>query len=333
MPRRNRKSPQKASKRRSPPNPANVVVSRPRVPRPVTGAVPRVYGSEQVCSLTDPFCKHALSAKYMDMSSTRSLPYSSHLRTTITTGVQGTGALLFTPNYFYQPYQVGAFAGATVYNFGTAMTAGPSLVASAYRITSMGVIVRSVVAPLSASGMVRVRGYANKTATNLGTIDTGNYNCDFYEDIPIYNCKELAIVAKRLDPTCENWRTPSETTPSTAVTAWISPGWGAFCVSVDGAVVSTTVLDVEIILHWEIQLDDTDVTAQLATQAIPYNPVVKQATDMVSSTSKNIFQGGIRMVGTYIQQKALSALGTLLFKNPVAGAAFGKAANLAITVD
>lgn len=252
----------------------------------------------------------------MDLSSIRSLAYPYHIRTTLATDATGTGALLFLPNYTYLPQNVGAFAGAGIYNFPAAMTAGPSLTASAYRITGMGIIIRSTVAPLSASGMVRVRGYNTKFGTSLTTVDVNTYNCDFYEDQPVFACKETAILAKRTDNSSEFWRAPSETTSGTGINTWISPGWGAIVVAVDGCSATTTILDVEIIVHFEIQLADSDTTAQLATAPPPYVPVVKQATDMVSSTAQNVFTAGLRSVGAYIERKASSALKSLLYNNP-----------------
>lgn len=295
-------------------------VAKQGVPRSLTNGparrVSRAREIAQVCAITDPFCMHANGSKYMDNSATRSIPYSTHTRYSIPSNVSGNASVIIVPNYFYDPIVFGTInAGSSTWDYGTLTNGGANPASTAYRVTSFGVIVRNLAAPLNASGMIRIRGFSAKTGTALGTINTDSYNCDFYYDLPLQNCSGLAVVGRRLDPTAMNWQSATVTTPSATFTQWQSPGFGCFTVSLEGgpAVLNSVNFDVEIIMNFEMQLADDNNLSQLATAPLKVESAIATAQQVVSSTAINVFERGVKEAGSYLEKKAVEALSSLVF--------------------
>jgi len=176
----------------------------------------------------------------------------------------------------------------------------------------MGIIVRSLVAPLSASGMVRIRTFANETTSLLAAVDLTTYNCDDYLDIPLNNCHETAVVVRRLDETSKYWKTVAEFDVNNNITNTSNTGFGQVMVSIDGGPLSLPVLDIEYVLHWEVRVTDSDNLAQIQTPPPPFNPTVNNATAVMQSTAVSIFDKGVSQVSKYVEKKAAQALASLL---------------------
>lgn len=287
-----------------------------------------VVAIEQVCSVNDPFCSAAIGAKYLDQSSVRSLAISSHGRVTVITNANGEACTAFCPSYYYVPFTNATTMTGGVATFTTAFSTATLPNATAVRLVSWGVTARNIVAPLSASGMVRIRGFTPHDFSTLAPgVDMMTYNCDAYDDIPTQYAKEIAIVGRRTDPTCKNWRAVGSINPSALPVTWVAPGFGCTLIAVTGAPVNTPVLDLEYIFNWEIMLEDSNTLSQMSTKAPVYNQAIETASNVVSSSSQNIFKAGVSAVGKYIERKAILALGTYL------GGPAGAVAARAITVD
>lgn len=266
---------------------------------------------EILCGLSDPFCSAAVNAKYMDNSSTKSLPYTTHIRNSFTTNASGNVGILICPSWNYYPFSLPSATAGTVYTFGAPRAVlVPPAGAARVRLVSYGIVCRSVVAPLSASGMVRVRGFAVQDGFYVSVCDGTTYNCDFYEDFPLRDVANAAVIGRRTDPTCKNFRTPPQIDAGNLVTNWIAPGFGPILISVDGAPASTSVLDIEIVLHWEITLDDSSDLQQLSTKSPAYDLVLDTAQSTMSSVAQNVFKQGVQAAGKYIESLAVRALGS-----------------------
>jgi len=268
---------------------------------------------EHICSITDPFCAGAVGSKYMDFGSVKSLAYPVHGRFSLTTNATGQASVLLFPSYTYFPWIYATTMAASVATFTGAMTAGGNLAnVDTVRVVSMGVKIRSIVAPLSASGIVRIRGFAPKNTGNFSSIGITTFNCDYYEDVPINFCKEVDVILRRTDPTAKNWRTLAEMSSTANGDGQILPGFGALMISVDGGPVSLASLDIEYFVNWEVVIDDSNALAQVQTSSPSFNPTVSTAIDIVSSTARNIFTNGANQVAGYIEKEAKSALSSLL---------------------
>lgn len=267
-----------------------------------------------VCSITDPFCEHAIASKYSDLANTKSLPFAYHGRLVLTCDAGGYAAAAMLPVYNYLPWcYATSFTGSTAtFSLTNPLIANTLPVAGACRMVSMGVKLRSIVAPLNASGMVRIRGFASQDTSGLNSVDINTYNCDFYEDIPLNACKETCVILKRLDPTAKNFVDPADITPTNNPNTVNVPGFGFVLIAVGGGPPGFTVLDIEVFCHWEVTLSDNNQLSQLMTSPPPYNPHLSNAVDAVSSTSKNVFLAGAEMVGKYIEKHAIEYLAEAL---------------------
>jgi hypothetical protein len=266
---------------------------------------------EQVCGLNDPFCPAANGAKQPDNSGIRSLSYPIHQRYSITTDANGDGGILFVPQYFYNPALVGTFTGTSGV-FGPFVAGTRLSGVTAYRIVSWGVKVKRVCAPLTSSGTVYIRGYADKDGANMVTTDTAAYNSDFSSDAALQDCREIAVIGRRTDETSMLFRPIYDSTPTTNLVDWESPGWGPISISVNGGPVSVAVLNVEFFMNMELTFSDAETLGLLMTPSPPYNDILVDAAKKVSSEAKSVFLEGAREAGAYVVNKAAKALATAL---------------------
>lgn len=280
--------------------------------RSKTGTHQRKTLVSQVCSVMDPFCVHAKNAKYPDLTSALTLPYQQHERFTLSTSATGQISTLFYPSYGYNPYFPQNSFAAGVATYGPKLAGINYASVSSVRLVSFGIIIRSVVAPLSASGVVRVRMFTAPDPSTLATLNVSTYNCDDYMDIPLNVCKETCVVLKRVDETAKFWKTPGEYDAGFTAPTQTKNGFGQVLINIDGGPASLAVLDIEYILHWEVKMLDSDVLAQIATPSPQFHPAVQSATDKVQSTAKSIFTNGVGQLATYVETHAAAALAELI---------------------
>lgn len=254
--------------------------------------VPSNEDVKKVCSLVDPFCSHAIGAKYMTFTMARSLSVPSHSRVSITTTGLGSASALILPNYYYYPYVVGSFPVDSL-NARFDTFDGTSSLPSALstRLVTCGFKVRYIGAPLYASGVVRIRVFNARDGQGFLHIATGTYNCDQYADIPCsaFQGRDVSVTLHRTTPDAEFWRTNSQVTPSNAAIGWVSPGFQCAMVSIEGGPADGPCLELEFFLNYEIQLFDSDSMAQLAQPGPPNLPHITQAANHYTSTAKSIF--------------------------------------------
>jgi len=265
--------------------------------------------TRQVCSLVDPFCQAALGAKFPDISSVRSMPYQHRTSFSVTTDAGGNfgGFILPGWNSVWCPGNNPLLFPQT---FGVMVSAGaPNLTPNSYRIISMGFIARNTATPLSSSGLVRIRGFSTLNGGALGTVDVGTYSCDFSNDTPLQDTHETAVFLRRTHATAADFTRPTVTSVAGAnISTWVSPGWGPVCVAVIGGPVSSTCLNLELIINYELIFDDNDSLQLACTPAAPDNGVVSAAASHVQSTVVSVITSGLAAAATIIERKAKSAL-------------------------
>nr|WRQ64818.1 hypothetical protein [Sobelivirales sp.] len=262
-----------------------------------------------VCALVDPFCTDAIGVKYPDASAAKSFPYSMHYQVTLVTDVAGNASFLYAPGFSFGFAFATAVTGTGTATFPAVLQANnvSGLVASSYRIVSSGIRIRNLVAPLNASGVVQIRGYASPNGTPFNIVNTGLYNADFYADIPLQSINQNGhtdVILRKIDEMeARMFVSPTDTNPTSAVADWVSPGFGCVVVTLlggPGAVLSA--LNFELFQHMEIVLDDSQALAIAMTPAPAPNPTLTNISSSVSRVMGNIFN----QVGKDVETAATS---------------------------
>lgn len=305
--------------------------SKMSIPRQPKAKLP--FTVESVCALVDPFCKAAQGVKYPDNSSNRSLPMQLHYRTTLLSDVNGIGGTLFLPGLTYTNYTASSGSGTTL-QFVSTGNNGLTQTPENYRIVNFGIILRNIIAPLNSSGMVRIRGFGATTGTNLADINTGQYNCNFYQDVSLQECTNIVIVGQRIDATkSESFVRPADTNPANLASAWVSQGWGGFVVAVSGVPINSTILDIECIVNYECVFPDSDTLQLAATKPRPPNPLLAQAASKVAEKVGNTVTDGVRAFAKQVAISGVAAISEMLLPGSGAPVGLGMRSALAITVD
>lgn len=293
-----------------------------RAPRR-TGVPPSLIS--KICGLTDPFCSHAIGAKYPDDSSVRSLPYFHHFRQTLNSDVNGQGALLFMPQWDYYTFTekaTGTFPSVATWN-GFA-SAAPIANASQYRIVSAGFRIRNVTAPLNSSGMVHIRLWPSEKGGEYAGIDLTSYYNTKSLDVALQDCKDVCITVPHTSQMPQAFY--PITRDSATVGNWQSSGFTPCTIYVSGVPASSAVLDVETFIHYELQFDATSGLAAASTPPPPANSMLTNAANRVTSVMPGIFQHGVERFGRLIADKAVKTVALYLGGPEALAASFATAA-------
>lgn len=269
---------------------------------------------ETVCGLNDPFCPEADSAKYPTSAKIKSLAYPRHYRETMICGNDGRGAVLLLPNLANSSVVFPSAWSADL------MVPGP-LVPRSYiagdscRLVSIGFVLRRISAPLTSSGMVSIRVYTVQDGSTLGTIDCRSYFCDQRYDVPLQDLKEFCITLKRVDDQAYLFRKLDYNAGSASATSYRGLGFQIATIQIDGYVAGTGLtypVDIEVFEHWEYTFGEGTANAVLALPSPTFNPIIKSASDLVSSETVSFFKSGLTQASSYFVNKALKAVGSLM---------------------
>lgn len=262
----------------------------------------------QVCSITNPFCPEAIGAKYPDNATTKSATFTLRRPFIATTDANGNAAWLWAANWG------GNGAAATVTGTTAAytdivqnMSQFPANV-SRYRLVSWGVQVTPIVAPLSASGMIRVRLFSPEGGTSLTSIDTTSNLADDSYDVPLArNQRDLFILPKRYG--MESTMFQNAQTATSVLTDWNNPGWQVIQIAVTNGPANTTVLQMSVYYHYEVVYLDGDPGNYYATPAPVVAPKVIETSSGVISKIGSFVEGTANTVDRLIQSSAFKYLG------------------------
>jgi hypothetical protein len=263
--------------------------------------------ARQVCSITDPFCSASRSGKYPDGSVGLTVSYPVRTRINVqTNGTLGNGAAIFVPA---SPFQFAldntiSTPGAGVFSTTTDANPFPTGV-TGYRINSWGLRLRNTATPLTSSGMVRIRGFPNMTGATLNSVALTTYAAVFSEDIPLRLLDDVCIMGHRLGKEYTFFLSPTDTmNVANTLATWNSPGWGAVTVYLEGGPVSSTCIDVEILVNYELSFNDGDASQFFATPTKEQNTIVQQAQGYVAKAIGNVIKGGVKVVESIAYSKA-----------------------------
>lgn len=270
-----------------------------------TGALTR-----RVCSISDPFCEAAVGSKWHDDAANKTMPYAARSLGVVQSNPAGEGAVLVVPGFKYQ-LAIGAAAGGVGTFTGTTSAIPFTFTPSGYRLVSWGLTLKRVTAPLTSSGIVRIRGLSNINGSALGTINSNLFN-DFHFDIPLQDCDDVAIIGRRLNETHHFFRSPAETNASNAITDWVAPGWAPLLVYVAGVPASSDILQVEYFFNYELIWDDGDSMSLMTTPSPPSNPMLATASSKVTQSIGNVFTKGVKQVENAVIKAASSYIGSLI---------------------
>jgi hypothetical protein len=231
----------------------------------------------------------------------------------------GNAAMMFIPNYLYAPFSAAFGIAANVATYSNPLVLGSRLAnVSGYRITSFGIKVRGISAPLNASGTLSIRGLGQKTGGTMGLVSTTGFSVDWYEDVALRNTDEVCIIARKLDGQSDFFSLPTDTTPSSALTSWVAPGWGAFQLAVMGGPANTNIMSIEIFLNMEVTFADGESLALLATPPPKFSGEFQAITREVSSTGRSVFLKGAEQVGKWaVQHAGQAAMNALSKRFPI----------------
>jgi len=307
MPQRQNNKPKRKPARRQPPP--------PRVPRPPRGSVAatRVHPPQElvtkVCALTDPFCPHAIGAQIYSPSNLRTVPFTQHYRVVMSTDSNGSAAHLCAPSYFYAG-STGAVvgSGATYTALSPNGAVFPGTNPNRVRLVTAGIIVRSIAAPLSAAGMVYLRTFAQNNLVTLQTAELATYNCVESSDTPLRTTNATAAVFQRTDIKAREFFNPVNTNPTNQVVDMTGNGWSQLTVSIIGGPISTPVLEIEFLMHWELVFEDNTALSTLAVPTPRDSPLLSGAVDNVQSAMSSLFERGVSAAGSYVVRAAKTAL-------------------------
>jgi hypothetical protein len=313
MPQRKKSSRPKKSAKPSNKNTALVVACKP--PKQKKTQLYRSPSASRavhsICGLTDPFCAHANGAKYPDDSSARTLAYTFRGRKSLATDANGECAYLWFPQYAYQPI---TFASARTGGGVTAWTDFPASAylsgTASYRIVSAGYILRSITAPLNASGIVSVRDYA-AVPDRLTTVDMTTFNANATADIPLRLLNNFASISSHSSKMPQIFYPVGDDSAAIGSVS-TERGFNPQTIFVTGAPINTTVITMEYVIHFELIFPDDQGLAQACTPPPPANSLITQSAARVTSQVPSFFERGAKALGDVVIRSAARALGTML---------------------
>lgn len=259
-----------------------------------------------VCSVSNPFCDEAVGARWPDNSYTKSAYWGIRGASVanLTTNGSGQVGFLFVPDFgsTVAPYASGTYPS---FNFTTLtpVVTFPSNV-SRYRITSAGFKIVGAVAPLSASGIVRIRLYSPSTGSSLGSVDMTTVMADEVWDVPVSRLmqKELYVNLMPLgDQLSRVFRSPSSFT--TTLANWTNPGWQVASIAIDGPA-STKIADIYAYIHYEVVFEDGNSQNMFATHPPPNSLAIQQGNAGVLASVGNFIEGAAEKVDNLFKSKA-----------------------------
>lgn len=275
---------------------------------------------DRTCGLVDPFCPHAVGAKYPDDSSYKTLAHTFKYTQNITTTANGDVAYLFWPQYGRQDWTTAlSGSGPSITAWNTISTdSGAFSEADSYRIVSAGFVVRSIVAPLEASGMINIRSWPVENGSNMGVVDTSGYNSTASINVPLRKVDQVTCISQHTSAPPANFY-PIVDGPSQDVTDVPGNGFGPVTIYVSGAPVSQVVLQVECIVHYELTMKPESNMQQIATRPPPHSSMLTNFANRVTSTIEPFMERGVSAFGNYVVRKATQAVGSY-FGGPAIGA-------------
>lgn len=305
-----------------------------------SGGVPRAMRApggghalvHAVCSVTDPFCEVAKSARFPDGTATKTMGIQSQQYIQLLTNNVGSCAMAVCPAAPYTWTAVPPGAGLTSGTFPTSYAENSSGLASwmaanvqQWRLVSFGIQVTPMSNPMNLSGTIIMQEAADQamlgTSYNTAITSTTSFGSSSEVSImPFAANKPMSWIARPGGPSSRTFQNVGTATSDS------SYDWSRVWVFINGAQASSYVALVRIVANYECVLTPGLITSQLATRAPPQNGAVTAATQAVYASVGGITNGAASEVERRVKTAASSVLQG--FGQYLAGAAMRTGARL-----
>lgn len=263
---------------------------------------------QQVCSLTDPFCVHAMGGKYPLSTSGRTITETVRAIWSPVNSASGAGALVFMPNPLFPANQPTLATGT--YTLANTNNASPvtSMFATygkEFKLTTWGVRVITIASATNASGYMNI-GIMDDVQVGQ-TFSAGTTNYKEWRAVPLRHGLEMTVISKPISVEARQF------SPAPTNNSWPVGAWESIVFEWTGNVASGNGIVFETFYNYEYSLaNPSSAVASMASMAPPPNPVIQRATDSVYRSVGNIFNMGVDAFGSFITKKAAQALGGYL---------------------
>lgn len=305
---------------------ANNVSPRPKQPKKGKGKKkspaqrnnmkrkPKPHHVRAVCSITDPFCPAAKSAKWPDGTAGNTFTEQFRGNLTVGTSSNGNNLVCFSSSAPFG-WISSPTSTATTCTLDTAYITYKtnSLFATygdKFRIVSFGCVIRCVASATSASGLITL---GNTTALNPSAVIT--LGSELYNDVIIRAIQpgmEVSWVSQPLGSSAHTFHLAS-----TNANPADNDEWTSLVIELSGCPASTAMVNVEWFMNIEFtpKTNTTGSNNALTALARPNPPKVTAATDAASVTRSSLgsfIEGGISKVEGVVAKYASDALDSFL---------------------
>lgn len=270
------------------------------------------HHSKITCSILDPFCVHAMNAKYPDGQSINTLTYQSRTTLAITTSASGYASLVFTPDHNQYNYLKDQTAPGTYdANFRASDSNLAGIISDAgiceqVRIVSAGIAIRwtypsTVTRPTCIIADVSDPTDLFGTGVTAGVVSSIGQNTKV-----LIGNQDVYWVVRPIDASRRLYGLPIA--GSTAR----SKLYNACLISINGAN-STTYGVFELVINYEYTVKTNSQYNQFASAPPPANHPALQASVAVQKGMAGAVQAASTIDFTqFLEKKAMSALDTIL---------------------
>lgn len=263
---------------------------------------------KQVCSITDPFCAVARGARWPDSSQTPSLPFQMHAMVPLTTDANGTRSLAFIPGWFFN-YATNTSVSGSNYVFDIMSNMNSStLMPNNVRLISAGLKLHCPTPSLTTQGLVYIRQFPI-TGVELLNIASRSFRGNYTREVALKDIKGDVVVTRDINETAHFYYHPEDITPNSTVSSFSNKGWNVVTITVDGALASTVVLNIEFIMNWEITFDDSSAEALLTNTPPPPNPLAIKTSHAVTADGSFSNFSSSKQLESFTWEKAARYVG------------------------
>lgn len=294
--------------------PQSRTISRERVT--TTRPADRTPFYQKICGVTDPFCDHALGARWPDGNALSSLPYRNRTHGTVTSFANGGTVVDFQPDNmpwgFLSPtsYAAGYYVMPSTYTSITGSVALPTYFTE-YRIVSSGVVIRNLMTVMNTSGYLIIS--RSTTPTTFGaSVAAGTTSFQSVLTVPITPGMEICIANTPLG----SFSRAFHPFTSSSLSQYISPNWDVIRIEVVGAAPSSSVLDLEFFTSIECLLPVGSVLSQTSPPVLEDNVFIQHVSARIANVASNIVHNSVNAFGRFVYTKAVTSIGqAALYRN------------------
>jgi hypothetical protein len=311
----------KKSQSKQPKATSNAIVPRASA---IKGQHIRPYGRiskslmEKVCGVTDPFCDAARGARWTDGNSLATVPYSVRGHAPITTFSNGTNIVFCTP--VNAPFNTLLTAGQTagIYTLAASPISSSGVVNfptyfTGYRVVTAGIVIRSLQPVSTTSGYLIVTRTSSMPLYGT-TVVNGNCINSTVNTYPIQPGMEIPIIFRPLGIAARDFVQFT----SVATTQLNDPSWDVISIEMIGGPNAVPTIDLEYYYNYEMELPSGSVLAATMSNNVPPDPVVTQASGVVSNALVQAGHSALNQVGRFVLKAATAAVAARI-AGPAAG--------------